>query len=207
LFLARTTPYFSVDLAITHAIQTIQWQPFSLLMQFLTDLGYAPQSFVLTGIFVAALFLLGLRWESVVLLISVTGVGIVGTVIKGFVQRARPTADLVNVFSVINEFSFPSGHVLYYVSFLGFLGFLLFTLAPKSWWRTASIVLIIFLIATVGVSRVYLGQHWPSDVFGAYLLSSVWLALMIYLYRWGKPRFFVSQPAAAEQPKASTVTK
>ena len=56
------------------------------------------------------------------------------------------------------------------------------------------------LAGLMGVSRIYQGQHWFSDVMGAYLLGSVWLALTIKFYRWGKPRFFVHQPVAPAIP-------
>jgi undecaprenyl-diphosphatase len=62
------------------------------------------------------------------------------------------------------------------------------------------LVFLALLIALVGISRVYLGEHWPSDVFGAYLLGSLWLTLTVYVYRWGKPRFFKNQPLAKEKP-------
>ena len=119
------------------------------------------------------------------------GVGLLGSLVKEVVQRQRPTPALVNVFSPLSDYSFPSGHVLFFTAFLGFLFFLLYTLTPHSTLRTLGLVIMGALIGLVGVSRVYLGQHWPSDVLGAYLMGSVWLALMIYLYRWGKPRFFV----------------
>lgn len=207
LFLARTTPYFSLDLLIEQAVQTIQWEPFALLMRFLTYIGYAPQSFIWCAAIIIPLFLMGLRWEAVMSVFSVVGVVVLGLVIKDFVQRARPTSDLVQVFSIINEYSFPSGHVLFYVGFLGFLGFLIYTVAPHSGLRTLGIVVIALLVALIGVSRVYLGQHWPSDVLGAYLLGSLWLALTIFIYRWGKPRFFVHQPAAPEDKPSNVVRK
>jgi membrane-associated phospholipid phosphatase len=56
----------------------------------------------------------------------------------------------------------------------------------------------------MGLSRIYQGQHWFSDVMGAYLLGSLWLALTIRLYRWGKPRYFVDQPVAPEAPAAKS---
>ena len=135
-------------------------------MQFLTNIGYAPLSFLWCGAIIVVLFLAGLRWEAVMSLVSVVGVVLLGMVVKDLVQRARPAADLVNVFSAINEFSFPSGHVLFYVGFLGFLGFLIYILAPHSWLRTLGLVIIVTMIALIGVARVYLGQHWAERCVG-----------------------------------------
>jgi undecaprenyl-diphosphatase len=59
-------------------------------------------------------------------------------------------------------------------------------LLRKSWLRTLSLIVSGALILLVGASRVYLGQHWTSDVVGAYLLGSLALVLMIHVYRWGK---------------------
>jgi undecaprenyl-diphosphatase len=60
--------------------------------------------------------------------------------------------------------------------------------------------MLVGMVAMIGASRIYVGQHWASDVVGAYLLGSVWLALSVLIYRWGKPRFFVNQPVAKETP-------
>ena len=56
---------------------------------------------------------------------------------------------------------------------------------------------IVFLM---GLSRVEQGQHWFSDAMGGYVFGSLWLALTVKLYRWGKPRFFVRQPVAPPSP-------
>jgi membrane-associated phospholipid phosphatase len=65
------------------------------------------------------------------------------------------------------------------------------------------LVALSLLIALMGPSRIYLGQHWFSDVMGAYLFGSLWLALTIRFYRWGKRRYFVHQPVAPAAPAAS----
>jgi len=64
------------------------------------------------------------------------------------------------------------------------------------------LVILGVMVALIGVSRVYMGQHWASDAVAAYLLGSIWLTLTILVYRWGKPRFFVNQPVAKETPGA-----
>ena len=102
-------------------------------------------------------------------------------------DRPRPSADLVNVISQLRDYSFPSGHVLYFTAFLGFLVFLVYTLLKNSWWRTLLMVVLGGMVALIGLSRIYEGHHWASDVLAAYLLGSVWLTLSVYVYRWGKP--------------------
>lgn len=198
---ARSVPYFTFDLTIERALQSINSQAFYDLMYFVSGLGFNPLSYLLCGLIIVYIFIIGLRWEAVSALFAAGGVALMGVAIKLFVQRARPTPDLVKVLSPLNDYSFPSGHVLLFTAFLGFLCFLFYTLTPHSWQRTLGIVFTAALIALVGISRIYLGQHWPSDVLGAYLFGSLWLALSIYVYRWGKPRFFVTQPAAPEVPK------
>lgn len=181
--LVRTTPYFAFDLSIARSIQSLRSAPLDVLMLFISGLGFEPLSYILSGLVILYLFVEGWRWEAGSALFAALGVSIMGLVIKLIVQRARPTPDLLNVFSPLNDYSFPSGHVLFFTAFLGFLWFLLYTHGKPSFPRTLGLVFFALLVALVGVSRVYLGQHWPSDVLGAYLFGSLWLALTLYLYR------------------------
>ena len=199
--LVWNVPYFTIDLTVTRAVQTITWHWFALLMQIISFPGIPPQSIALLALVVVVLFAIGLRWEAIGSLIAGGGGSAVDTLVKAIVHRARPSADIVTVVKVISGYSFPSGHVVFYTSFFGFLIFLAYSLLKRRVvWRSVVLIALGFLVATVGVSRIYLGAHWFSDVLGAYLLGSLWLAFSIYIYRWGKPRFFVRQPAAPEQP-------
>jgi undecaprenyl-diphosphatase len=150
------------------------------------------------------LFCFGLRWEAVVTLVAASSVAI-AALVKLFVDRPRPSIDLVEVFRELTTSGFPSGHVLSTTSLCGFFAFLSYTLLKPSPGRTALLVFFILLVALMGPSRIYQGQHWFSDVMGAYLLASLWLALTIIIYRWGKPRFFVHQPVAPEASAAQTI--
>ena len=141
-----------------------------------------------------------MRWEAVTSLVAAAGAAGLGQLVKLAVHRPRPGANLVNVIQQLNSFSFPSGHVLTYTAFFGFLFFLGYTLLKPSWARTILLVILGSLVALIGLSRIYVGDHWASDVVGAYLLGSLWLALTVYIYQWGKTRFFVRQPLAPEQP-------
>jgi membrane-associated phospholipid phosphatase len=194
---ARAVAYFPIDLSITHAVQSYHGAAFDRLMFGLSWLGFMPQVDVLCAVVVGLLFLAGLRWEAVAAVFAACGVAI-GTLVKLVVYRPRPSADLVHVFKQLPSWGFPSGHVLEFTAFCGFLAFLIFTLLKPSWGRTVLLVFLTLIITLMGLSRIYQGQHWFSDVMGAYLLGSLWLLLTIKIYRWGKPRFFSHQPVATE---------
>ena len=108
--------------------------------------------------------------------------------VKLITQRPRPAPDLVHVFRLLSGYSFPSGHVLLFTAFLGFLFFLVYTLTPGSWVRTGGLLALGALIALVGLSRVYLGQHWPSDVLAGVLLGALWQQVAMRIYLWGEAR-------------------
>ncbi len=206
-FLARTVLYFPFDLQIEVLFQRLAdipviGVPFTAAMVAVSWMGFVPQAYIIPAVVVVGLYILGLRWESVCALVAAAGSAGFTTVAKIIVHRPRPTEDLVHIVQRVGEFSFPSGHVVQYVTFYGFLLFLAFTLFKPGLRRYLALLLFGGLIVLVGPSRIFLGAHWPSDVLGAYLLGSLLLVAMVYLYRWGKPRFFTSQPVAPETPGA-----
>jgi undecaprenyl-diphosphatase len=201
-FLAKTIAYFTFDVTITNAVQSVKPAWFKAIMDVLTWIGFPPQAYIISALILIFLFVSGLKWEMVVSAASlVLGSGL-GLGIKYIIDRPRPDPNLVNVINQLKDYSFPSGHVLYYTEFLGFMLFLAFALLKHSWWRTVILVILAGMISLIGISRIYEGQHWASDVIAAYLLGSVWLSFVILVYRWGKKRFFVNQPVAKETPAA-----
>ena len=83
--------------------------------------------------------------------------------------------------------------MLYFTAFFGFLLFLAYTLLKHSWWRTLLIVILGGMVGLIGLSRIYEGQHWASDVLAAYLLGSVWLTMSVYVYSRSKPSTALSE--------------
>jgi undecaprenyl-diphosphatase len=201
--LVKTTPSFPMDVQVTRALQSLGSPFFSELMNMISWPGFAPQAFLISALVVLALYVFGFHWEAVAAVFAATLPQAINMIVKDAIQRPRPTVDLVDVFRILDSYSFPSGHVMFYLGFFGFLWFLAYTLLKRSWLRTSLLILLGTFIALVGISRIYLGQHWASDVVGAYLLGSLTLVLNIWFYRWGKKRFFVGQPVAPEKPKTS----
>ena len=202
--LAHTIAYFTFDLTITEEIQESHGFVFDALMRAVTWIGFSPQAPILIGLGILFHYVSGLKWEAVMTLLGNIGISILGAVVKLIVLRPRPSPDLVNVIAELPDYGFPSGHVLFFVTFFGFLAFLAVALFKPSWGRRLILLILFSLIALVGISRIYLGEHWASDVIAAYLLGSVWLAACVRVYRWGKPRFFVNQPVAKETQAAES---
>lgn len=199
--LASLFNYFPIDLTVTHAVQSVNLPWFDTLMLWVSIPGYSPWVYILIGVVVAFLFIIGLRWEAVVALLAAAISGGLGQLIKMVVHRPRPGVTLVKVLTQLNSYSFPSGHVLTYTAFFGFLFFLGFTLLKPSFPRTILFVILGLLVGLIGISRIDVGDHWASDVIGAYLFGSLCLVACVYIYRWGKTRFFVKQPLAPEKPE------
>lgn len=201
--LVKTTPSFPIDLQITRMLQSLSSPFFAWLMSLISWPGFSPQTFLIAALIVLGWYLFGFHWEAVASFVAAVFVPLVNVIVKDYIRRPRPGVDVVNVFRILDSYSFPSGHVMFYVGFFGFMWFLVYTLYKRSWRRTAILIVLGVFIALVGASRVYLGQHWPSDVLGAYLLGSLTLAVILWFYRWGKKRFFVRQPVAPEKPKTT----
>jgi undecaprenyl-diphosphatase len=109
-------------------------------------------------------------------------VSLVDSALKVAVNRPRPTLDLVRVFVAESESGFPSGHALFAAVVLGTLAYFIATHVRKRRLRILSLIGFLLLIVSIGVSRVYLGAHWPSDVIGGYLVGGVLLATLIWFY-------------------------
>jgi len=186
--LAHRYAYFEWDLALAQRIQSVSLPGFGGLMTVVSLLGSGWLPWLLVVTTGLVLISAGLRIEGLVTLAG-TGLGwAVNMLLKFLIARPRPSDTLVRVTGKFHYESFPSGHVVFFIEFFGFLLFLAYVLLKPGRLRYAALMLLGLLIILVGVSRVYLGAHWPSDVAGAYLAGGSWLILMIEIYRRLKAR-------------------
>lgn len=186
---AHHTPYFPLDLALTHVVQTVRSPAIDALAEAVSWPGFPPQSDVIFGALVVLLVLCRRFLASFGQVLAAGGSAVLWFGIAPVVARPRPSPDLIHVSQQIDAGSFPSGHVLNLTAGLGFAWFLAYTLLPATWWRTAILWLLPMFLVGLGIARVYSGQHWSSDVLGGYLLGGVWLWLCITGYRWAQRRW------------------
>jgi membrane-associated phospholipid phosphatase len=171
------------DLALSLALQQARHPLVGALMSFVSYFGFQPQNLAMVLAVAAAFWLLGRRIESLFVLLAALGIALIGYGLKLMSLRPRPEASgLIEVLGSAAGYSFPSGHVLLYVSFFGFLLYWAYASLERSRLRTALLCGCGFLILLVGPSRVYLGHHWSSDVLAAYALGLAYLLVLIQLY-------------------------
>ena len=127
------------------------------------------------------LYIKGWRGEAVLIVATTVAGRLITLVVKELVGRPRPTDDVVRVLQEASSNSFPSGHVMHAMVFLGALAVILaIQPRPGATLRTAQVVLA--LLAT-GASRIYLGAHWLGDVVGGYAIGSAVVAASVWVWR------------------------
>jgi undecaprenyl-diphosphatase len=186
--LANQYAYFGWDISIGRAIQSIDISGFRGLMVGISALGTGWLAWAL--VIAAGLILIVARYrlEGIICMVEVALGSWINTLSKAAIGRPRPAEPLVAVTTIVTHESFPSGHVTYFVDFFGFLLVLTYVLTKPGPLRRVLYVILWPLVTLIGVSRVYLGAHWPSDVVGAYLAGGCWLMLTMQVYRWIKLR-------------------
>lgn len=187
-WLARTVAYFPLDVELTRDLQAINNPWLETVLRAVGWIGFPPQSNVIFGMVILAIFLVGLRLEAAMTLFAAAGSAGLWFLLAPAVDRPRPSPEMVHVAMELPTGGFPSGHVLNLTAIFGFLIYLTIVLLSDVRWRSLLVALLSVPILTIGVARVYDGAHWPSDVLGGYLIGGVWLGLTIQIYRWAKAR-------------------
>ncbi len=170
-----------LDLAVTQTVQAVALPWFGPLMLAVSALGFPPQNFLIVLAVFALLWIAGYRTEAGFAGAAAGSVVLTET-FKRLIGRPRPGADLVAVIEGATGHSFPSGHVLFYVTFLGFVAYLAYAHLKPGRNRTIVLWLTGMLILLIGPSRIWMGQHWVSDVLASYALGLTYLIILVQVY-------------------------
>ena len=148
--------------------------------QFVTDLGDVYAYLVATSL--AAVFFF-FKLKNKKFIFQLLGVLILSALanmaLKEAFNRARPTLEHM---VVVKTLSYPSGHAMSAMAFYGFLIYLIYKIKMNSWLRIFLTILFSALIFFIGLSRVYLGVHFPSDVVGGFIAGLIWVAFCVVLF-------------------------
>ena len=126
------------------------------------------------------LLLQGKTRVAVLVLMTVAGGMLLSTLLKRSFDRPRP--DLVPHGVVVYTASFPSGHAMLFAVVYLTLGTLLARVQPQRRLKAYILTLAVVLTVLVGLSRLYLGVHWPTDVLAGWIAGAAWALLA-----WGVP--------------------
>lgn len=171
----------SVDDAVSHAVNASASDALTLLAHGFSFIGSiaALTAFTLTA--VALFWQAGWRASSRRLIFVMAGALVVGNLLKLLFERARPEP----YFGIAPPtYSFPSGHALYAACFCATIAYLL---SVRTSYGAAVWAAAIALAGLIGLSRIYLGVHYPSDVLAGYLAAVAWLGLAAAAdAKWGR---------------------
>jgi undecaprenyl-diphosphatase len=148
----------------------------------ITSLGGVTVLALLTTVSVAYLLIIQRRITGLFLLASVSGGWLISSSVKIGVARPRP--DLVPHLVEVHDLSFPSGHaMLSAVTYLT-LGLLLASNQSSRAARYYFVTVAVLLTLMIGLSRIYLGVHYPTDVLGGWSAGAAWSCLCWLAGRW-----------------------
>jgi undecaprenyl-diphosphatase len=169
------------DVSIIQVIQGWENPVLTKIAELISRIGSSSVTIPLIIVVAIVLFVvLKHRKELILLIGGMLGSSLLNELLKRLYHRARP-----DIHRIVQEqgFSFPSGHSMAAFTLYAILIFILWRHIPKRGGRITLIVIGLSMILCIGLSRIYLGVHYPSDVLGGYWVSACWVAICIRLFR------------------------
>ncbi|WP_324719092.1 phosphatase PAP2 family protein [Salinimicrobium sp. HB62] len=168
------------DTRVTDYVTSFRTPALNNFFQFVTDLGDV-YAYIVATTLAAIFFFFKLKNKKFIL--QLLGVLILSALanmaLKEAFDRARPTIEHM---VVVKTLSYPSGHAMSAMAFYGFLIYLVFHIKMSKWLRIFLTLLFSALIFFIGLSRIYLGVHFPSDVVGGFTAGLIWIAFCVVLF-------------------------
>ncbi|WP_076262796.1 phosphatase PAP2 family protein [Intrasporangium flavum] len=148
-----------------------------------TDVGGPVGMPILALVAVAVITWRRRRWTPLVLMLVAAAGSLLMTIVgKGFVDRARPPASLA-VPPLETSASFPSGHTLNATVLTTVVVYLVLIETTATWQRAVTVTVGAVFVVSMGLSRVFLGHHWLTDVLAGWLIGLAWALVVITAHR------------------------
>ncbi|MFS0781568.1 phosphatase PAP2 family protein [Bacillus sp. 1P06AnD] len=137
---------------------------------------------IISAVLIASLLVGFKKKRYALFLLFASGLGsLFNIALKEFIQRQRP-----DIYPIIQEsgYSFPSGHSMGSIIFYGSLVIILAKISRRKWLDAVFILFFIVLVPAIGISRIYLGVHYPSDIIGGFSAGAFWLLICWLIFHF-----------------------
>ena len=168
------------DRKITNFVISFRSPELNKILQFITNIGDI-YGYLVVGTISSIVFYLKFKnWRFVIQMIFVLAISALSNLaLKQVINRPRPEIEhLVSVATL----SYPSGHAMSAISFYGFLIYLCYGFKMNKLIKLGVILFLTILIFSIGISRIYLGVHFPSDIAGGFIAGLIWVAFCIIIF-------------------------
>lgn len=178
------------DIAVSRWVQNVSWGPVTLTFDLISWLSGGPQ--VVLAVVTVILVAIVRRRAAPLALVALADAGMYDG-INSLIHKPRPLPGLVRVTEQAGAYAYPSGHATFVVTIVAVLLLCIGVRVLTRRLLALAIVVGLAIILIVGLERIYVGAHYPSDVLGGFLLASAWLTLMLSI-RW------LSDPVLRRRP-------
>jgi undecaprenyl-diphosphatase len=165
-----------IDESVLHWFEARRTPALNEIMLEITTLGNGAVLIMIVAIASVFLWLTHHRWSVYILLVGVFGGKLLNNILKVGFSRARP--DMIEWVDHVSSKSFPSGHAMASMIAYGSVAYLVARLEPTARLRWTTWFLATLIILAIGISRIYLGVHYPSDVLAGFIAGMAWLAFV-----------------------------
>ena len=171
IVLLKMDKVYNFDNYVYNLISPFICYGLTCFFKFITN--FASFSYIIIFI-ILSFILIKNKWIGIVIAINSVNSSIINKILKAIFVRPRP-----NVLRLIKQggYSFPSGHAMASMTFYGFLIYLIIKSNINKNIKILLISLLTILILLIGISRIYLGVHYASDILAGYLVSIIYLIL------------------------------
>lgn len=167
----------AIDETIYNLIFKLLSTPTTFIMTFISHLGSAT---ILILICIILYILLKDKKMALIIMLNLAIVYLLNVIIKMIIARPRP-----DILRLVYEtgYSFPSGHAMVATGFYGFLIYIANKKIKNKALRRCITILLTLLIFLIGISRIYLGVHYATDIIGAFMIGIIYLVIFINILK------------------------